>query len=396
MKKFNESTGITLIALVVTIVILLILAATSISMLTGENGIITQAQEATIKTENGEVYEALLLKLVDNNTDNTINEINKENFDYLLEKGYIDSNNIVNTDKITSSNMRTGKGSLEDGDIYIIKEVEENKYVLVYVNNEKEETNLGELFEENINLVLGREPTSEEYFDFDSNTGGIAIKDACSYYDYSKNYDFSKKSPIEEIVIPKFYGGKKVTCIGFKQKDTTFIGNYTFTAGFATPNIKRIYMSNNIVKLENRVGEERGLFAIPTLEEIVLSDNIEYLPDRTFSECEKLNNIELPSKLKEIGTNAFYGCSSLTNINIPSSVTSIGEDTFNGCSSLTNIEIPSSVTSIEQSAFYRCNSLTTVNYTGTKAEWNILLSSISYGNDDLINAKIICTDGEIN
>ena len=283
--------------------------------------------------------------------------------------------------------MKTGNGS-NDKDIYKIEDGN-----LYYYDKNGEKTELGDLFS---NKIAGKDPTQEEYFDFDSNTGGIAIKDASSYYYYSNNYDSSKKSPVEEIVIPKFYKGKKVTCIGFKQKYTNFYGNATFTAGFATPNIKRIYMSNNIVKLENRVGEERGLFAIPTLEEIVLSDNIEYLPDRTFSECEKLNNIELPSKLKEIGTNAFYGCSSLTNINIPSSVTSIGEDTFNGCSSLTNIEIPSSVTSIEQSAFYRCNSLTTVNYTGTKAEWNTLVSSISSGNNDLTDAKIICTDGEIN
>ena len=38
--------GITLIALVITIIVLLILAGVSISMLTGENGIITQAQTA--------------------------------------------------------------------------------------------------------------------------------------------------------------------------------------------------------------------------------------------------------------------------------------------------------------------------------------------------------------
>ena len=38
--------GITLIALVITIIVLLILAGVSISMLTGENGILTQAQTA--------------------------------------------------------------------------------------------------------------------------------------------------------------------------------------------------------------------------------------------------------------------------------------------------------------------------------------------------------------
>ena len=39
----KEGKGITLIALVVTIVVLLILAGASIAMLTGNNGIITQA-----------------------------------------------------------------------------------------------------------------------------------------------------------------------------------------------------------------------------------------------------------------------------------------------------------------------------------------------------------------
>ena len=47
----NKEKGITLIALVVTIVVLLILAGVSISMLTGENGIITQAQDAKLATE---------------------------------------------------------------------------------------------------------------------------------------------------------------------------------------------------------------------------------------------------------------------------------------------------------------------------------------------------------
>ena len=45
MKKFklNSNKGITLIALVITIIVLLILAAVSIATLTGENGILTQA-----------------------------------------------------------------------------------------------------------------------------------------------------------------------------------------------------------------------------------------------------------------------------------------------------------------------------------------------------------------
>ena len=49
MKKDK---GITLIALIVTIIVLLILAGVSIAMLTGQNGILTQAQNAKITTKN--------------------------------------------------------------------------------------------------------------------------------------------------------------------------------------------------------------------------------------------------------------------------------------------------------------------------------------------------------
>ena len=50
-KKLKNEKGITLIALVITIIVLLILAGISISMLTGQNGILNRAQEAKEKTE---------------------------------------------------------------------------------------------------------------------------------------------------------------------------------------------------------------------------------------------------------------------------------------------------------------------------------------------------------
>ena len=53
--------GITLIALVVTIIVLLILAGISIAMLTGENGLITRAEEAKIANAEGAVRDAVVL-----------------------------------------------------------------------------------------------------------------------------------------------------------------------------------------------------------------------------------------------------------------------------------------------------------------------------------------------
>ena len=57
--KNMRNKGITLIALVITIIVLLILAAVSIATLTGENGILTRAQDAKTNTEIAEEKEAI-------------------------------------------------------------------------------------------------------------------------------------------------------------------------------------------------------------------------------------------------------------------------------------------------------------------------------------------------
>ena len=56
-EKTRTNKGITLIALVITIIVLLILAGVSIAMLTGENGILTQAQNAKNRTAEAEAQE---------------------------------------------------------------------------------------------------------------------------------------------------------------------------------------------------------------------------------------------------------------------------------------------------------------------------------------------------
>lgn len=60
MKKQN---GITLIALVITIIVLLILAGVSIAMLTGDNGILTKATDSKTATSKAEVMERINMEL---------------------------------------------------------------------------------------------------------------------------------------------------------------------------------------------------------------------------------------------------------------------------------------------------------------------------------------------
>ena len=53
-QLIKTSNGITLIALVITIIVLLILAGVTITTLTGDNGILKQADKAKTETTMGE------------------------------------------------------------------------------------------------------------------------------------------------------------------------------------------------------------------------------------------------------------------------------------------------------------------------------------------------------
>ena len=78
--NLRKNKGITLIALVITIV-LLILAGVSIAMLTGQNGILTQAQNASTQTEIAEAKEKAQMDIMawqserlENGQDATLND----------------------------------------------------------------------------------------------------------------------------------------------------------------------------------------------------------------------------------------------------------------------------------------------------------------------------------
>ena len=60
-QMINTNNGITLIALVITIIVLLILAGVTIAMLMGDNGILTKATEAKNDQADATVEEAIAL-----------------------------------------------------------------------------------------------------------------------------------------------------------------------------------------------------------------------------------------------------------------------------------------------------------------------------------------------
>ena len=66
MKIKKKETGITLIALVITVIVLLILAGVTIAALSGDNGILTRAKEAKEKTEQAQEDEKQKLSDMEN------------------------------------------------------------------------------------------------------------------------------------------------------------------------------------------------------------------------------------------------------------------------------------------------------------------------------------------
>ena len=73
---------------------------------------------------------------------------------------------------------------------------------------------------------------------------------------------------------------------------------------------------------------------------VTLSNNVKTISNYMFSGL-KMNDINIPSTVTEIGNGAFYGCNTFSSLTIPSSVTKIGDNAFYNCSSLSNLTIAS-------------------------------------------------------
>ena len=91
MKKTKENKGITLVALVITIIILLLLAGIAIATLGGENGIFSKVKQSKSKHIESEMKERLIIAIQDLQTekkgeatlaDITQNWLNKENLEF--------------------------------------------------------------------------------------------------------------------------------------------------------------------------------------------------------------------------------------------------------------------------------------------------------------------------
>lgn len=112
--------GISLIALVVTILVMLILAGITLALTFGSNGLLPRAKQSEKAYEWGIVKEEIRLRLNDYYLEEYETNSNKTYLEYLFEDGYINLDSVVQMDRLSAKNFKYGKGNLEDGDVYYI------------------------------------------------------------------------------------------------------------------------------------------------------------------------------------------------------------------------------------------------------------------------------------
>lgn len=122
MKTYNENRGITIIALVLTIILLLMLSGISISMLTGNNSILYRTANSKEKTDNSSDTEIIKLSYLNCLTKNQ-KKITKKDLKESLEQNgknvdvLIDNDSFLILNKDTNKKYRLSNSGSVDGPI---------------------------------------------------------------------------------------------------------------------------------------------------------------------------------------------------------------------------------------------------------------------------------------
>ena len=305
-KRTNN--GITLIALVITIIVLLILAGVTIATLTGENGILTQAGNAKTETiKAGAEEEVKLAIMASYGKDGKIDfpELNNN-----LRSLGLDTNI-----QFLPSQSLNYKGQeiiiRKDGSIFNVGEWDKTACKESSFLWESDDPTSGEAY----HTIVG-------YADSIENETKLKIPSRCyeircdSSNWYNQGRTFAKT--FKDIELP----------------DTLVtIGGYAFS-----------YFELTSIKIPDSVTSIRN-YAIngcSSLTSIEIPNNVTRIEDFTFSDCTNLKNISISKNVSYIGFEAFKNCTSLVNIVIWQSVDEICYRTFGGWQNTQTINIETS------------------------------------------------------
>ena len=222
-QKLKESKGITLIALVITIIVLLILAGVAIATLTGDNGILNQANKAKNKTTEAEAIERVQTEVAGSyRTDGTIDkeQLNKNlrNINGLTYNGSAlsDSNKIDNLPATVTLNgydiIISGSGSVSKKTT--VSDAKTNGTVF------GDNTTITDTYGNSVTIPKGFKIASDSATDV---TGGIVIEDA--------TYEGTKGSQFVWVPVGTVYTNVEKT-----ESKIINLNRYTFASdGTPTP-----------------------------------------------------------------------------------------------------------------------------------------------------------------
>lgn len=197
-----------------------------------------------------------------------------------------------------------------------------------------------------------------------------------------------------KIVIRDYYNDLPVTAIG----------KSVFSFG---KKIEEVFIPSTIREIGNL-----AFYGCKTLKSVNMSYGVQIIGVEAFRECLSLKSITLPESVTEIKNSAFAYCKQLESVSIPQGVKVISKGAFSQCSALNFVHIPLGVTTIEKAAFWGCplknidipDSVTLIEKDAFFMCDN--LTSVRFGGTKArwneINKQkfkkcdIICLDGEIN
>lgn len=407
----NNKNGITLIALVLTIIVLLILAGVSIAMLSGDNGILKQATNAKEMTEKNEDIEKIKLAITEAQIgENGYEELNFHNFQKALNNQFGEDNAIVyiNEDGTYDVDCLNSLKSYEvnENNIYQTIDWKEKMEKAVAPEGQADKSVIGIGTDGNVvNMDLWE-------YTFDSETGGYALnsEDVINSGEKIAGYrGIVEDDGTIEGTVPQYIKVNNNEWIPVTSLYETFQGhdettNRELTKLTTAPKIPSTVKSMKITfeYCESLVNTT----CIPgSVKELLYTFDgytaLEEMPEigygvknmtGAFSGCRELQEVTIIPDTVENLFYTFVNCSSLTEvINIPRGVTNM-QQTFWKCSSLGKIEItiPENVTDIRQT-FGGCSNLEgeiTVNC-NPEAYLNFLLNTTKpitlKGNSTMLN-----------
>ena len=382
LKKVKKQGGITLIALVITIIVLLILAAVTINALSGDNGILKRASEAKKGTNQSNVEEVTKLsinglitdKLGDTSTitpEVLADRINKDynRTDVTAEGSEFPTNMIFGKEGLkVPVDIKLSVGSAEKNveGIYSA-DIDESKiapqdlfnYEPISTGSNNKIASTGDMSSLPLKeaRITGIKPQYCNGGGYDKTTGQQVLNDT--------NYKINYEGITDTLIVPY-----QVEIDGEMYRVTevnlTVTGkNWMFTGNVGLPNIENIIYPDTVKKI---IGIPNGDFGKYTeksvLKTCILPSKITEIPERLLRNSEELTEISIPKGITKIGDWAFWNCKALRNVNIPNGVTEIGEYAFGNCKALRNVNIPNGVTEIGRYAFYECSNLASVTYKG--------------------------------